>query len=272
VPFSFRDLVDQFLTSRRTFEFETSAFTTMLHDKHLVAKVQNQLTQIAEAYGYFTALVFETQGINDNGSDVSVRFRDLGTESDGPSRVLAYQIKSHAELAQKDVVQKIKAQRDDAFRKIPELAHYYVLLCGDELKLKRRLNAIRAEFLKAERTTVVSPSQALRFIRYEEYQIDAQVKRLMDESDSVLREMVADLSLLSDTAKALVCYLACQLLSHGTANSTCETCWTVRLAPCMTALSAPRENVMLWFTRRSHPSTMTSSQTSWVRMLSIGER
>ena len=102
MAFSFRDLVDQFLTGRRTLEYETERFELMRHDRDLVTQVDNQLARIAAAYGYFTALSFETQGINDNGSDVSVRFRDLATEEDAPTRVLGFQIKSHLELTNPD--------------------------------------------------------------------------------------------------------------------------------------------------------------------------
>jgi hypothetical protein len=215
VPPSFRDLVDQFLTASRTFEFETEAFVTMKHDRDLVTGFDTRLARIAESYGYFTALSFETQGINDAGSDVSVRYRDLGVDPDGPHRVLGFQLKSHVELTVKDVVSTIKAQRDDAFRKIPDLAHYYIVLCGFEQQLKKRFNAVRAEFLHAPRTTVVSPVQALRFLRYELYQIDSRVKRGMDESDIVLREMRQSLDGLSDTAKVLVCSMAARVISYG---------------------------------------------------------
>src|SRR5690349_998345 len=121
VPPSYRDLVDQLLTGSRTFEFETEAFVAMKHDRDLIPGVDTRLARIAEAYGYFTALSFETQGINDNGSDVSVRYRDLGVQEDTSYRVLGFQLKSHKELTDKNVVATIKAQRDDAFRKIPEL-------------------------------------------------------------------------------------------------------------------------------------------------------
>lgn len=216
MPFSFGDLVNQFLTSRRVLEYQTEEFVTLQHDRDLVTGTNNQLSRIAESYGYFTALTFETQGINDNGSDVSVRYRNLGADEDAPTRVLGFQIKSHVELASPDTLAKLKAQRDDAFRKIPDLAHYYILLCGHERKLKKRLNAIRAEFLKADRTTVVSPVHVLRFLWYKSFQVDAQVKRLMEESDVVLKEMYKSLETSSDTAKALVCYLAANLLSSGT--------------------------------------------------------
>src|SRR5665213_95072 len=215
MQFTFRDIVEQFLTRRSAYEYETEEFVSLQHDRDLVTGIDQQLDRIASAYGYFTALSFETQGINDNGSDVSVRYRDLGTDGEAPTRVLGFQIKSHSELTNADTVAKIKAQRDDAFRKIPDLEHYYILLCGYEKKLKKRFNAIRAEFLKAERTTVVSPTNVLPFLRYESFQIDAQVKRVMDETDVVLKAMRQSLDMSTDTAKALACYLCAHLLATG---------------------------------------------------------
>lgn len=216
MPFSIRELIEQFLTSRRVYAYETEAFVRMKHDHDLVAGTDIQLSRIAEAYGFFTALTFETQGLNDNGSDVSIRYRDLGSDEDAPAQILGFQIKSHVELAASDVMAKLKAQRDDAFRKIPNLTHYYILLCADENGLKTRLNAIRAEFLGAERTTVVSPTQALPFLRYEPFQVNAQVKRMMDKNDRVLTAMRESLDMPSDTAKAVACYLSAHLLFAGT--------------------------------------------------------
>jgi hypothetical protein len=209
-------LVDQFLTGQRVFEYETGEFVSMKHDRELVPGLDTRLARVAQAYGYFTALSFETQGLNDNGSDVSVVYRDVGSNDNAQREVLGFQIKSHTELASKAIVAIIKAQRDDAFRKIPDLAHYYIVLCAYELPLKKRLNAIRAEFLNAHRTTVVSPTQALKFLRLEMFQIDATVKRVLDDSDVVLREMREDLEPLTDTAKALVCFLSATVVGTGT--------------------------------------------------------
>jgi len=218
MPPSFRDLVDQFVTVRSVFEFETADFQRMKHDRDLVSGIRSRLARVAQAYGYFTALTHETQGINDNGSDVSVVYKHLGADGEAPRRVLGFQIKSHIELTTDDAMGKLKAQRDDALRKIPNLEHYYILLCGDETKLKKRLNAIRSEFLNAERTTVVSPVYALRLLRLEEFQIDAQVKRLMDDQDVVLRSMRDALESLEDTGKALVASLCANLVTTGDAS------------------------------------------------------
>ncbi len=221
MAFSFQELLEQFLTARRAYEFETVEFVARRHNDDLVPGLDRLLSQIASSYGYFTALSFETQGINDNGSDVTVRFRDLGSDPDALHRVLGFQIKSHTELLDKGIVSTIKAQRDDAFRKIPDLAHYYIVLCADEVTLKKRLNAVRAEFINADRTTVISPVQALRFYHYEPFHIDGQVKRLVDEKDVVLREFQAALvDIPTDTAKALVCFLTAILLSDGTPSVT----------------------------------------------------
>ena len=217
MAFTFQELVAQFLTTRRAYEFETVEFVTRRHDADLVPNLDRLLAHIASSYGYFTALSYETQGINDNGSDVTVRYRELGTESDDPPRVLGFQVKSHIELTEKSAMSVIKAQRDDAFRKIPGLTHYYIVLCADEGPLRKRLNAIRAEFANVDRTTVISPVQALRFYRYEAFQIDGQVKRLVDDKDVVLREFQKVLAGIgSDSAKALLCFLAVNLLVRGT--------------------------------------------------------
>jgi hypothetical protein len=218
MPPSFRDIVDQFISVRSVMEFETADFRGMRHDRDLVPGIRSRLARVAQAYGYFTALTHETQGINDNGSDVSVVYRLMDADGEAPRRVLGFQVKSDSELSNDDVMGKLKAQRDDALRKIPNLEHYYILLCGDESRLKKRLSAIRSEFLNAERTVVLSPMHVMRFLRLEEYQIDAQVKRSMDEQDVVLRAMRDSLESLEDTGKVLVIALAARLVSTGDAS------------------------------------------------------
>lgn len=215
MAFSYRELLEQFLTARRTSASDTGAFIAMKHDRDLVPGMQERLTRISEAYGFFTALSYETQGITDNGADVSVRFRELHAAADSAHAVIGFQIKSHEELKDAAAVAKLKAQRDDAFRKIPGLAHYYIVLCAAEGALKKRLNAIRSEFLGASQTTVVDPAQALRFYRRTLLQIDSQVKVLMDESDKVLLLLRRELDTGSATTKALVCSLVARFVLTG---------------------------------------------------------
>ena len=207
--------VDQFLRFNRTLVIETREFRDLKHNEDLCPRFQAQLESILSAVGLYEPIVYDTQGILDHGADVVVRIRDERRGAEEPSELIGLQIKSYDDFRSKDLFQLLKAQRDDAFRKIKGLSSYYIVLCTDEARDKNTIRNIEAEFKSADRTTVIEPTYALNFIRMTHRKIEGIVTRLEQADDFVFRKALNAVMLGSPTASILAVFLATTISERG---------------------------------------------------------
>lgn len=201
-------IIDYFVRMHRTLVIETREFKTLRHNEDLCPRFQYQLETILRAMGKFEPWVYDTQGFHDRGADVVIRVRNERASDHERPELFAFQIKSYADFRQPDLFRTLKAQRDDAFRKIANLSAYYLALCTDEHKDKAIVRNIEAEFQDAERTLIIEPTYCLNFIRLPERKIEGSVTRIEQAEDIVFRRALETIDLPSPTAALLALYVA----------------------------------------------------------------
>ena len=118
-----------------------------------------------------------------------VRERE-NVESRRDLAVVGFQIKSYDDCVRPDLLRELKAQRDDSFRKVQGLNHYYIVMSTDEVAHKNLIRRVEAEFRTPERTTVIEPTFAFGFLGLGARRIDALVARTMESGDLVYKKAV----------------------------------------------------------------------------------
>jgi hypothetical protein len=175
------------------------------------------LEVILDAYGKFESVAYDTQGILDDGSDLVLR---LNFETEDNCDLIGFQVKSFGDLRDKNYMQVLKAQRDDSFRKVKGLRHYYMLICTDEAEHRDKVRNIEAEFRSADRTEIIEPGFALTFFLHPKTRIEALIKRTMEADDFVFREALNSIDLESPSARALAVFLSVHYVITGRSEIT----------------------------------------------------
>jgi len=221
---SIQDITTMLLRYQRTPDKFTSRFKRWKHNRDILPIFQKQIEMILSSYGKFLPIVYDTQGILDDGSDLILRHREESSE-EREFGIISFQIKSFDDLSKKSYMQELKAQRDDTFRKVSGLDYYFLILCTDAVEHKDKIRNIAAEFRSAERTEVIEPSFAYTFIQHSQTRIDAFVKRTLEAEDIVFKKALDIINLPSPSARALVIFFAVQFaagavsIDQGTINA-----------------------------------------------------
>jgi hypothetical protein len=205
------DSITRLLRFQRAPEKLTSKFEQLKHNRDILPKLQIQIETILEAYGKFEPIVYDCQGIHDDGSDISIRLRPHAKD---PQQI-CFQVKSFDDLEKKTYLQELKAQRDDSTRMVRGMLHYFVVLCTDGNTHKDKIRNIVSAFRGAERTEVIEPAYAYTFINFPKPRIDALVKRFMDAEDYVLRQALESLDEPSPSARALALFMTVRSALSG---------------------------------------------------------
>src|SRR5689334_13143362 len=127
----------------------TRMFRTWKHNIDTLPRLQQQLEMLLEAYGKFEPIVYDTQGIHDDGSDIVLRCYPEGSATE--SELISFQVKSFDDLAKKTYLQELKAQRDDSFRKVIGMRYYFIMLCTNAEAHREKIRSIMSEFRSADR-------------------------------------------------------------------------------------------------------------------------
>jgi hypothetical protein len=191
----------------------TRAFRDWEHNADILPRLQDQLEAIRDAYDKHDPLVYDTQGVRDDGSDLIVRYRPESAEGD--LALIGFQVKSNRDIAKPDYLKELKAQHYDSFHKVAGLEHYFILLCVDGKTNKDKIRNAMAEFRSADRTTVIEPAYLLTFFHLAKTRIDALVTSYMEADDIVYREALSTLDFESPSARALAIFLAARFVVHN---------------------------------------------------------
>lgn len=210
-----QDITTRLIRYQRTPDKITSGFKRWKHNKDLLPILQRQLEMILWSYGKFQPIVYDTQGILDDGSDLILRHREESTD-ERDFEIISFQVKSYDDLCKKNYMQELKAQRDDSFRKVLGLNYYFLILCTDAIKHKNKIRNITAEFRSAEKTEVIEPSFAYTFMHHPQARIDALIKRTLEAEDIVFKRALESIELPSPSARALAIFMAMQLAKGKT--------------------------------------------------------
>ena len=206
-----QDSITRLLRFQRAPEKITKKFRHLKHNADILPKLQKQLEMVLDACGKFEPIVYDCQGINDDGSDIAVRFNPQGINPE----LICFQVKSFRDLEKASYMQELKAQRDDSFRKVGGLHSYFIVLCTDGAQHKNRIRNIMAEFRSGERTTVIEPAYAYTFLNLPQTRIEAFVTRLMEAEDYVFRTALESLDVSSLSAKALAVFITVKSILTG---------------------------------------------------------
>jgi hypothetical protein len=191
---------------------ETHAFEPLRHDRDLCPRFQRNIEVLLEAYAAYFADVHDTQGFNDKGVDVLLRFND---EERGRRRI-GLQIKSWSEIEDwklkkaPDFMKTLRnqvycAQRDAGCEEV------LVVLCADDVRHKKQVRSITADLSNDDQVKIMTPQKALGFFWLDETYIRTLVARTLCKSDPLIRDALEALgSYPADTA-----YVALGLLCHA---------------------------------------------------------
>jgi len=196
-----------FLANYRRAPLEaTAAFRKMKHNAGILPKLQTQLELVLNAHGRFREVIYDTQGIHDDGVDALVRIPS--SDPDGTPQLIGFQVKSFDDMKNAGYLKDLKAQHSDAFRKVQGLVHYFIMLCTDIAEHRDRVRSVEGEFKSASNVTVIEPQFAYSLLHHPETRIDAVVKRMVESKDLVFRDAFNEVaSFDSPTVRALVVYL-----------------------------------------------------------------
>ena len=211
MPDTLLDNIIFLLRYRRSMEKATKLFTNWKHNSDILPKMQGQLEVLRDARGKFQAVVYDIQGIHDEGSDIVIRYHI----DDKPDDLICFQVKSFDDLAKKDYLQGLKPQRDDTFRSGRQPQHYFIVLCTDSVAHKSKIREIMAAFKNAERTEVIEPAYAFTFLHHPKARIEAYVKRSLEIEDIVLKLALESIEIPSPSARALVIYMTVKSVLTG---------------------------------------------------------
>ena len=210
---SIQDSITRLLRYQRSPISVTSRFRTWKHNADILPRLQSQLEMILTAYGKFEPIVYDTQGIRDEGADIVLRYNPEGYSDQ--QKIIGFQAKSYDDIGKPDYLQSLKAQRDDAFRRVNGLRYYFIVLCTDAKAHKDKIRQIAAEFKTADRTEVIEPAFAYTFLHYPKTRLEAWIKRTMEEGDLVFKLALESLRLTSPFARALAVFLTVRFVLSG---------------------------------------------------------
>jgi hypothetical protein len=192
----------------------TAVFKRMKHNSDILPNLQTQLEFMLNAHGRFREVVYDTQGIHDDGVDAVVRIPL--TESGGTPRLIGFQVKSYDDMNKPGYLKDLKAQHSDATRKVQGLDSYLIMLCTDMKRHRDRVRSVTSEFKSTANVEIIEPQFAYTFLQHPQTRIDAIVKRMVESSDFVFREALREVAAFENpSARALVVYLTVQSALHG---------------------------------------------------------
>lgn len=210
---SVQDSIIRLLRYQRVPLAVTREFRSWKHNSDILPKLQLQLEMVLDAYGKFQPIVYDTQGINDDGVDIALPYWPEG--SSDQRRVIGFQAKSFDDLAKPDYLKSLKAQHDDAFRKVNGLSYYFVVICTDAKVHKDKIRQIESEYRSDSRTEIIEPHYAYTFLHHPKTRVEALIKRVFEAEDLVFKRALETLDQTSPTARALAIFLTVKYTLTG---------------------------------------------------------
>jgi hypothetical protein len=183
----------------------TAAFRRMKHNSDILPKLGTQLERVLAAHGRFREVIYDTQGIHDDGVDALVRIPS--PDPDNTPQLIGFQVKSFDDMKNVGYLKDLKAQHSDAIRKVHGLLHYFIVLCTDVTQHRDRIRSVEGEFKSTPKLDIIEPQFAFSLLEHPETRIDAIVKRMVESKDLVFRDALVEVAVLdSPTVRALVVY------------------------------------------------------------------
>jgi hypothetical protein len=211
---SLLEIIERLLRRQRSPIRATRQFRSWKHDADILPRLQTQLDTVLVALKKFEPIVYNTQGILDAGTDITIRYR-TSNQGDEEREIIGFQVKSYDDLSEPDYMKILKAQSYDSLTKVHNLRYYFILLCTDAEEHRKKIQNINAEFRSSPLTKVIEPRFAYTFLSSPSTTAEAFVKRTMQEGDIVLIRALESLSHQTQTAQSLAIFLAVKAVLAG---------------------------------------------------------
>ncbi|WP_296173534.1 hypothetical protein [uncultured Brevundimonas sp.] len=204
------EMLAELLKGRRVTPKDTARFKVLRHDRDLCPIFKSHLKAMLDVYAAYRQDAHDMQSIRDDGVDVLLKYQDR----DEVDRRAALQIKSNDEFDKWEkgtlaLPMIAKAQYSAAVENA-QIEDYYLILCVDEIRHRKKVRSLLSEFKNYKRCTIIEPCDALGFIEMSEHEVVARVTRLLCRDDVVLTAAVDELDREApDTAYVLLA-IVCQ--------------------------------------------------------------
>lgn len=236
-------LIYDLMLFRRSPYTSTGIFSKLKHNADLCPRFKRQVDIIFGAFDKYRKIVYDIQGLADQGTDVIAR-QQINDEN----QFICFQIKSDDDLRRKDYFSKLKTQFVDTERAYRKLLDYYIVLCSDlndwEAKRKRdkknkgrnlqappppnknkidQIREIEAYFSNVNsHVHIIEPDYALTFLSLTPIQIDAAIKNKLGAGDYVFRKATKMIRGLNPTESGLLFYMIWYMFYRKATSLTLE--------------------------------------------------
>lgn len=193
-------LIAELLTYRRAPVRLTKGFREWRHNRDLCPRAESQCELILGAFRKYRDVVYNIQGLRDEGTDVLLRL-DEGADL----RLVCLQIKSDEEATSRSLADTLILQWQRTIDRYgPELQDYFVLLCWDATARDDEIRNVQATLAKKQGLVLIHPQLAWSFLNYSGMAIDALARIKVGSEDAVIRAALRMASDLSPTEIALL--------------------------------------------------------------------
>lgn len=198
-----RRLLANALRFRLSAVSDTSRLKNLRHDADLLPEVRKQISFLLDGFHRDSHLTYDIQGLRDEGADILVRLHS----PTGASRYICLQVKSHIELHDQSVVNKLQLQYSASEDEYAPITFFVILAADMTDKIRQKVvRSIQSSFKKKANVVVVEPQYTATFLSLRSSQMDAILTDAFRTGDPVLTEAKAQLSgmYIREIAVALV--------------------------------------------------------------------
>ncbi|WP_155922444.1 hypothetical protein [Mesorhizobium sp. L103C131B0] len=208
-------MLAELLKGRRVRPDETDAFSKLTHDKDLCPQFKTQVETMLQVYRAYGQDVHDIQGMRDDGIDVLLRYET----QDGTQRRVGLQVKSEAEFQQwadkkLALPQLLKAQYATAIENVG-LNDFYVLLCVNATRHKKRIRMLCSEMKKFKVCTIIEPIYILDFYEMGYVDLWGRATRLLCNNDTILKKATDEVDERDADVAFFLVALVCKALGEG---------------------------------------------------------
>ena len=211
----YTEILTDLLQARRAEPAETERFKRWKHDD-ICERFRQQVDAVFSAFGKYNRVVYDIQGLKDEGTDVL-----LSERVDTKKEFTCFQIKAEWDLSQADHLKILKAQHFDSERLYGDaLKDYYIVLCWsiaakdkaqkrltlDKSRKEKVKNVIR-QFELVPKTRIIEPEFAIAFLSLNSIQIDVLIRSRFGNEDIVFKEAINLVGRLSPTETTVLIFL-----------------------------------------------------------------
>lgn len=214
-----QEIIYELLKGHSAPESATSRFRSLKHDRDLLPEIKGRIDRIIRSYGNYSNATYDIQGITDKGVDLIAQYNT----GEDKNRYIGFQVKSFDDIEKDDWFMKLKAQILEAGT-FYVLEDYYIILCTDSRKHKKKLSTAKADLVKIKnmKIQIVEPKEAIWFLGRLDHVFEAIVRAYFFPEDGLVIDLKDRFSEFTLFQASLIIEGACQTIIDGIENFTIE--------------------------------------------------